>query len=91
MDPITAGLALASAALHPLWYALVKRDPDPDAAFVGLNAVFALIALAHAGLAGVDLTAAFGAWPLLLLSALGQVVYGLAVVLVLQRGDLSAY
>lgn len=91
MDPITTGLVLASAAVHPLWYALVKRDPDPNAAFVGLNAGFALLALAHALLTGVDLTAAVGAWRLLLLSAAGQLVYGLAIVLVLQRGDLSAY
>jgi uncharacterized membrane protein len=91
MDPVTAALVLASAALHPLWYALVKRDPDPNAAFVGLNAVFAVIALGHAGLRGADLPAALGAWPLLLLSALGQLVYGLSIVLVLRRGDLSTY
>ena len=52
MDPVTAALVVVSAALHPLWYALVKRDPDPNAAFVGLNAVFAAIALGHAGLRG---------------------------------------
>src|SRR3972149_1785959 len=48
MDPFTAALVLASAALHPLWYALVKRDPDPHAAFIGLNAGLALIALVPA-------------------------------------------
>jgi drug/metabolite transporter (DMT)-like permease len=89
---LTAALVLASAALHPLWYALVKRDPDPNAAFVGLNAVFAAIALGHAALKGADLPAAAReTWPLLLLSALGQLVYGLSIVLVLRRGDLSAY
>jgi drug/metabolite transporter (DMT)-like permease len=92
MDPLTAALVLASAALHPLWYALVKRDPDPNAAFVGLNAVFAAIALGHAALRGAGLPAAAReAWPLLVLSAIGQLVYGLSIVLVLRRGDLSAY
>ncbi len=91
LDPITAALVLTSAALHPLWYALVKRDPDPDAAFVGLNAGFALLALGHAGLRRVDLIAGLGAWPLLLVSAAGQIAYGLAIVGVLKRGDLSAY
>ena len=91
MDPVTAALVLASAVLHPLWYALVKRDPDPNAAFVGLNAVFAAIALGHAALRGADLSAAGGVWPLLMLSALGQLVYGLSIVAVLRRADLSAY
>ncbi len=91
MDPLTAGLVLASAGLHPLWYALVKRYPDPNAAFVGLNAGFALLALGHGWLRGADLAADRGLWPLLLLSALGQLVYGLSIVLVLRRGDLSAY
>ncbi len=91
MDPVTAGIVLASAALHPFWVALVKRDPDPDAAFVALNVGFTLLALGHAVAKGVDLVGALGAWPLLLLSFCGQVVYGLAIVLVLQRGDLSAY
>lgn len=91
MDPATAALVLASAALHPLWYALVKRDADPDAAFVGLNAGLALIALVHARLIGVALGPALGAWPLLLVSVCGQIAYGLAIVLVLKRGDLSAY
>jgi len=91
MDPFTAALVLASAALHPLWYALVKRDPDPDAAFIGLNAGLALIAFVHALLRGVPLGSALGAWPLLLVSVCGQIAYGLAIVLVLKRGDLSAY
>src|SRR3972149_6196316 len=91
MDPFTAALVLASAAPHPLWYALVKRDPDPDAAFIGRNAGLALIAFVHALLRGVPLGSALGAWPLLLVSVCAQIAYGLAIVLVLKRGDLSAY
>ena len=91
MDLVVAGLVLGSAALHPLWFALVKRDPDPEAAYLALLAVMAAIALAHAAAAGVDLVAALAAWPLILLSTASQVVYGAAVVMVLRRGDLSAY
>jgi len=91
MDPLAAALVLASAVLHPLWYALLKRDPDPDAAFVGLNVAVTLIAICHAGLRGVALIAGLVVWPLLLVSAAGQIAYGLAIVGVLKRGDLSAY
>src|SRR5262245_6023971 len=91
MDPLAAALVLTSAVLHPLWYALLKRDPDPDAAFVGLNVGVTLVALGHALVGGVALTAALAVWPLYLVSAAGQIAYGLAIVGVLKRGDLSAY
>src|SRR5262245_50782795 len=91
MDPLAAALVLTSAVLHPLWYALLKRDPDPDAAFVGLNVGVTLVALGHAALGGVALTGGLVVWPLYLVSAAGQIAYGLAVVGVLKRGDLSAY
>ncbi len=91
MDPLAAALVLTSAVLHPLWYALLKRDPDPDAAFVGLNVAVTLVALAHAVIGGVALTAGLVVWPLFLVSAAGQIAYGLAIVGVLKRGDLSAY
>jgi drug/metabolite transporter (DMT)-like permease len=91
MDPLAAALVLTSAVLHPLWYALLKRDPDPDAAFVGLNVAVTLVALGHAGLRGVALTDGLAVWRLFLVSAAGQIAYGLAIVGVLKRGDLSAY
>ncbi len=91
MDPLVAGMVLASAVIHPVWYAVVKRDVDPDGAYIAVAGGIALVALVHALVEGVDLIAALAAWPLLLLSTAAQFGYGLAVVTVLKRGDLSAY
>lgn len=91
MEPNVAAVVLLSALLHPVWYALVKRDPDPDGAFLAVNGGIAVIALIHGLALGVDMLGALAAWPLLLLSCAGQLAYGYAVVGVLKRGDLSAY
>ncbi len=91
MEPLVASAVLISAVLHPLWYALVKSDPDPDGAFMAVNGGIAAIALIQGLVLGVDFLAALAAWPLMLLSAGGQVAYGYAVVSVLKRADLSAY
>ena len=91
MEPLVASVVLLSAVLHPLWYALVKRDPDPDGAFMAVNGAIAVFALIHGLILGVDFIGAFAVWPLMLLSGAGQIAYGYAVVAVLKRGDLSAY
>lgn len=91
MEPLVAAIVVSSAVLHPVWYALVKRDPDPDGAFLAVNGGIALIALIHGLIIGVDILAALAAWPLLLMSGAGQLAYGFAVVGVLKRADLSAY
>jgi drug/metabolite transporter (DMT)-like permease len=91
MEPLVASVVLLSAVLHPLWYALVKRDPDPDGAFMAVNGAIAIFALVHGLVLGVDFLGALTAWPLMLLSCAGQLAYGYAVVAVLKRGDLSAY
>lgn len=91
MEPLVAAAVLVSAVLHPLWYALVKRDPDPDGAFMAVNGGIAVMALAHGLVLGVDFLGALAAWPLMLLSCAGQLAYGYAVVSVLKRADLSAY
>lgn len=91
MEPLVAGMVLASAVIHPVWYAVVKRDVDPDGAYIAVAGGIALTALVHALIEDVDLIAALAAWPLLLISTAAQFGYGLAVVSVLKRGDLSAY
>lgn len=91
MTVYLALLVLVSAALHPLWVTLIKRDQQPETAFLGLCFALVVIATVHAIVAGSDIFAAAEIWPLLLLSWAGQMLYGVALVITLRRGDLSAY
>ena len=91
MDPVLAALVLVSAALHPLWNALIKRDPRPEGAFLGVMVLLALLGGAHSMVAGYDLLAARHVWPLIAVSWAGLTVYATCMVVTLRRGDLSAY
>ncbi|WP_282605426.1 DMT family transporter [Pelagibius sp. Alg239-R121] len=84
-------LVLASAALHPVWNLLVKKNPDPQLGFLFLTAVIALSALVHGLIAGADFTAVFSVLPFVGLSVCGQLLYGICLTATLKRGDLSAY
>ena len=91
MDSVLAMLVLVSAALHPLWNALIKRDPRPEGAFLGVMVILALLGGAHSLVAGYDLLAARRVWPLIAVSWVGLMVYATSLVVTLRRGDLSAY
>ncbi|MDQ2103602.1 DMT family transporter [Azospirillum isscasi] len=91
MTPFVAALVLASAALHPLWNLLIKRNASPVGAYLGLAGTLVGLALLHALWSGAPLWPPAGAWGLLAVSAAGQGLYGVALVTVLRRGDLSAY
>jgi drug/metabolite transporter (DMT)-like permease len=91
MEPSVAALVLLSAVLHPLWNALIKRGGGPEASFLGLMVMIALLSLVTVVVIGADLMAARKVWHLVLVSAFGLVLYGSALVMTLRRGDLSAY
>jgi len=91
MEPSVAAVVLLSAALHPLWNALIKRGASPEASFMGLMVMIALLSLVTVGIIGADLMAAWKVWHLVLISAFGLVLYGSALVMTLRRGDLSIY
>ena len=91
MDPALAMLVLVSAGLHPLWNALIQRDPRPEGAFLGVMVLLALLGGAHSMVAGYDLLAARHVWPLIAVSWAGLTVYATCMVVTLRRGDLSAY
>jgi uncharacterized membrane protein len=80
-----------SAVLHPLWNALIKRGGGPEASFMGMMVMMALLSLAATAVIGADLMAAWKVWHLILISAFGLVLYGSALVMTLRHGDLSAY
>lgn len=86
-----AALVLLSAALHPIWNVLIKRDASPAGAFLLLGGTLTGVGVMQALASGVSLWPPAEVWSLLALSAAGQALYGAALVAALRRGDLSAY
>ena len=84
-------LVLLSAALHPLWNAMIKKDPCPEGAFAGNGAMLLLLAGAHTLIAGYDFFAITKIWHLLAITASAKLVYTISLVTMLRLGDLSAY
>lgn len=84
-------LVLASAALHPIWNLLLKKNSDPLLSLVFLSATIALCGLIHSLASGADFTAVLNTLPSLTLSICGQVLYGICLAATLSRGDLSVY
>ncbi len=84
-------MVLLSAALHPLWNAMIKRDPQPEGAFVGNSAILVVLAGAHSLIAGHDLLAITKIWHLLAITVVAKLIYTASLVTMLRRGDLSAY
>ncbi|MCP5367099.1 MAG: hypothetical protein H6907_19960 [Hyphomicrobiales bacterium] len=91
MDPLIALMVLVSAALHPLWNALIKRDGQPEAGFLAMICMLMVLGGTHSLVAGHDLLAAWRHGHLIVMSAAGQVLYGSLLALTLRRGDLSTY
>jgi len=84
-------LVLFSAALHPLWNLLIKKDPEPEAAFITMAFSIAAVGFFHGLITGANFWLTLEQWVLILVSVLGQMLYSLALVATLKRGDLSAY
>lgn len=91
MELNVAAMVLASAALHPVWNALIKRDARPEIAFLRLLLLIVCIAGVQAALMGANLLEVKRVLPEVAISWGGQVLYATALVATLKRGDLSAY
>ena len=91
MDPTITAMVLASAALHPLWNALVKRQKRADGAFIGMVTMVLVLSFLHATIAGYDFSAAIEVWPLIAISVMAQLLYGTSLIVTLRYGDLSSY
>lgn len=91
MAPDIVLLVLASAALHPVWNLLVKKNADPHLGFLFMIATMSLIALMHGLVAGANFAAILTVLPFIGLSICGQLLYGICLTGVLRCGDLSAY
>ena len=84
-------IVLASAALHPLWNLLIKKDPEPESAFLTLTILTGLVGLVHGLIAGSHFWLTADQWLLVGISVAGQLLYSLSLIATLKRGDLSAY
>ena len=84
-------LVLASAALHPLWNLLIKKDTEPDSAFMTMAVSIALVGGLHGLVTGANFWLTPDQWMFVMISVAGQTLYSLALVATLSRGDLSAY
>ncbi|MBT4932154.1 MAG: hypothetical protein HOL66_10755 [Rhodospirillaceae bacterium] len=91
MDLTITMMVLVSAALHPLWNALIKRQQRADGAYIGLVFMLMTLSFLHAMVQGYDLTSAAKVWPLIAISVMGQLLYGSSLTITLRRGDLSSY
>ena len=91
MEPFLAFVVLVSAALHPLWNALVKRDARPEGALLATMVFMGLISAIHAWLAGYDFMAVGRLWPWMVLSWAGLILHATSLATTFRRGDLSAY
>ena len=84
-------LVLLSAALHPVWNLIVKRNPDTQLGYFILTITMCFSSMMHGLLTGADFSSAFAVLPLLLVSVCGQFLYGTCLTATFERGDLSAY
>lgn len=91
MLPNIVLLVLVSAFLHPLWNLLIKKNSDPQFAFMFLTFTLSFCGLIHGLIVGADFSAVFEVLPLLALSIFGQLLYGNGLTATLKRGDLSMY
>jgi drug/metabolite transporter (DMT)-like permease len=91
MDITVAALALTSAFLHPFWNLLVKDNAYPEGVFLALIVFHLLLGGLQAIATGADLLSAIEVWPLLLLAAVGELLFGINLVATYRRGDLSVY
>lgn len=86
-----AALVVTSAILHPLWNLLLKGDTDRSAAWCAFSFMLALIGGVYCLATGQDFLSIHEVWPWVLLSWIGQMTYGLALIRIYEKGDLSAY
>ncbi|NQV47795.1 MAG: EamA family transporter [Rhodospirillaceae bacterium] len=91
MELKIAAMVLLSAALHPLWNAMIKREKRIDGAFIGMVTLLMFTSFSHATIMGYDLLSVAQVWPLIALSVAGQLLYGISLIRTLGHGDLSVY
>ncbi len=70
---------------------MIKKDPEPEAAFLTLSLLAAFVGLLHGLITGADFFLTADQFFFIAISVTGQLLYSLSLVATLKRGDLSAY
>jgi drug/metabolite transporter (DMT)-like permease len=88
---LIAAMVIASACIHPFWNLLIKGDQDRAASWwlftVMLSSIGGIVCLVR----GADFLSIKAVLPLLAMSIFGQYLYGLTLIRIYEKGDLSAY
>lgn len=91
MELTVAGVVLLAASIHPFRELILKSNAFPESAYLGVIIVWAVLAVLHAMVLGVDLGSGFTVLPLILISTVGLMFYYIGILTTLKTGDLSVY
>ncbi|MEE8352028.1 MAG: DMT family transporter [Rhodospirillales bacterium] len=91
MELTVAGIVLLAASIHPFRDLILKGTVFPEAAYLGVILVWAVIAVIHAFVLDVDLASGLPVLPLILISTVGLMFYYIGILTTLKTGDLSVY
>ncbi|MEQ8194728.1 MAG: hypothetical protein RIB59_09595 [Rhodospirillales bacterium] len=91
MDTAAALLVLTSAALHPLRDFIAKGSEYRESFYLGIAAAWIVMTVPHALIGHGSLAIPAAAWPMVVFSALGLVLYYVGISISLNQGELSIY
>jgi drug/metabolite transporter (DMT)-like permease len=91
VDFAVAGLALLSAAIHPLREFIMKGSRYPAGGYLAVVILWLPLTFGHTMIAGADLAAPLKIWPVVLFSTLGFFLFYVGMLETVKRGDLSVY
>lgn len=84
-------LVLVSAAIHPFWNLIIKKDKNPERTYFLLGLGTVGLAFIHIWVTGLSFNLPPSVWGFIAISVLGQIIYGIALVSTYEKGDISIY
>lgn len=84
-------MVLLSAAIHPFWNLIIKKEVHPERGYFLLLSGTATLALVHILIMGYEFSIPSTAWGLIALSLSGQIIYSVALTSTYRKGDISIY
>lgn len=91
MELTIAGLVLLAASIHPIRDIILKGNVYPEAAYLGVIAIWLVMAVAQGFYLGVDFAAVADVWPFVVAGVSGLTLYYIGIVTAMKSGDLSVY